>query len=84
MITKWGIYQDIENGVRSTVTGRTASAAGLIPADVVQKQLLISRVQKVAPDKRATVEQIDKLIADLAKVDAERKAKLAAVVKRHS
>ena len=84
IVTKWGIYQDIENGVRSTVTGRTASAAGLIPAGVVQKQLLISRVQNVAPAQRATVEQIDKLIADLAKVDADRKAKLAAVVKRHS
>ena len=84
VITKWSIYQDIENGVRSTVTGRTASAAGIIPEGVVQKQLLISRVQKVEPEKRASVEQIDKLIADLAKVDASRKAKLAEVTARTS
>jgi hypothetical protein len=84
VITKWGIYQDIENGVRSTVTGRTASAAGIIPAGVVQKQLLISRVQNVAPAQRATVEQIDKLISDFAAIDAARKAKLAEVLKRRS
>lgn len=66
------------------MTGRIANAAGIIPAAVVQKQLLISRVQNVAPAHRATVEQIDKLIADFAAIDAARKAKLAEVLKRRS
>ena len=82
IVTKYSIYQDIENGVRSNVSGRLAFAAGIVPASVRQKQTLINQVMNALPADRSTVEDIDKLIAELAKAQEDRQARKDAIINK--
>jgi hypothetical protein len=82
IVTKYSIYQDIENGVRSNVSGRLAFAAGIVPASVKRKQTLMNQVMNALPADRSTVEDIDKLIAELAKAQEERQARKDAIINK--
>lgn len=82
IVTKYSIYQNIENGLRSKVSGRIAFAAGIVPASVKQKQTLINQVMNALPADRSTVEDIDKLIAELAKAQEARQALKDAIINK--
>jgi hypothetical protein len=71
IVKKWSLYQDIQNGVRANVTGRSVLSAGIIRDSVKFKQLLANQLMNTDPSERATVEKIDSLIASLTKKQAE-------------
>jgi hypothetical protein len=82
IVSKWGIYVNIQNGTRSNVTGRTALKAGIIPSSVKFKELLINQLLNTEPSERATVEKIDSLIASLAKRQLEQENRKISTMKK--
>jgi hypothetical protein len=82
IVTKWGIYQDIQNGVRSNVTGRLAYQAGIIPGSVKLKQTLIAQLMNTETSERSSVEKIDALIATLAKKQADQQNRKVEIINK--
>ncbi len=84
VVSKYDLYQAIQNGLKGIVTGRAAVNASIVASTVPQKELLISKLMALDPSKRSTVEDIDKVIAEFEKIQLERKMKLSATVSRSS
>ncbi len=82
IVTKWGIYQDIQNGVRSNVTGRLGYQAGIIPGSVKLKQTLIAQLMNTEASERSSVEKIDALIAKLAKKQTDQEDRKVAIINK--
>lgn len=82
IINKWTIYQDIQHGVRSNVTGRLAYQAGIIPSSVKMKQTLIAQVMNTDASERSSVEKIDALIAELAKKQSDQENRKVTIINK--